>query len=73
MSALVIVSANLIRLYIYSLRIYAKPVLGASFEDISSGSTEISAIYETINELEEALKLLEKAVKLLEEMTGSIA
>nr|POE96078.1 protein kinesin light chain-related 1 [Quercus suber] len=52
------VSANLIRLYFPSLRIYAKPMLGALSEDISSGSTEISAIYETINELEEALKLL---------------
>ncbi|KAL0002328.1 hypothetical protein SO802_016109 [Lithocarpus litseifolius] len=31
------VSANLIRLYFPSLRIYAKPVLGALSEDISSG------------------------------------
>ena len=36
------VSANLVRLYFPSLRIYAKPVLGALSEDISSGSTEIS-------------------------------
>ena len=39
------VSANLIRLYFPSLRIYARPMLGALSEDISSGSTEISAIY----------------------------
>ncbi|KAF8413362.1 hypothetical protein HHK36_001343 [Tetracentron sinense] len=49
-----------------ALRIYAKPVPGTLAEDIASGLTEISAVYEAVNEPDEALKLLEKAMKLLE-------
>ncbi|GFP94944.1 nephrocystin-3 [Phtheirospermum japonicum] len=53
-----------------ALRIYAKPVPGTSAEEIASGMTEISAIYELFNEPEEALKLLQKAMKLLEDKPG---
>ncbi|KAL3834915.1 hypothetical protein ACJIZ3_009651 [Penstemon smallii] len=53
-----------------ALRIYAKPVPGTTAEEIASGMTEISAIYELFNEPEEALKLLQKAMKLLEDKPG---
>ncbi|KAL0446490.1 UNVERIFIED_CONTAM: protein KINESIN LIGHT CHAIN-RELATED 1 [Sesamum latifolium] len=53
-----------------ALRIYAKPVPGTTAEEIASGMTEISAIYELFNEHEEALKLLQKAMKLLEDKPG---
>ncbi|KAK9093920.1 hypothetical protein Scep_025389 [Stephania cephalantha] len=53
-----------------ALRIYAKPVPGTTVEEIASGLTEISAIYEAVNEPDEALKLLQKAMKLLEDVPG---
>ncbi|XP_077251336.1 tetratricopeptide repeat (TPR)-like superfamily protein [Tasmannia lanceolata] len=53
-----------------ALRIYVKPVPGTTAEEIASGLTEISAIYESVNEPEEALKLLQKAMKLLENAPG---
>nr|DAD17957.1 TPA_asm: hypothetical protein HUJ06_019420 [Nelumbo nucifera] len=53
-----------------ALRIYTKPVPGTTAEEISSGLTEISAIYEAVNEPDEALKLLQKAMKLLEDTPG---
>uniref|UniRef100_A0A2P2L765 Kinesin light chain n=1 Tax=Rhizophora mucronata TaxID=61149 RepID=A0A2P2L765_RHIMU len=53
-----------------ALRIYAKPVPGITAEEIASGLTEISAIYESVNEPEEALKLLQRAMKLLEDKPG---
>ncbi|XAR70148.1 hypothetical protein NMG60_11026918 [Bertholletia excelsa] len=53
-----------------ALRIYAKPVPGTTVEEIASGMTEISAIYESFNEPEEALKLLQKAIKMLEDKPG---
>ncbi|KAI9073218.1 hypothetical protein K1719_044827 [Acacia pycnantha] len=53
-----------------ALRIYSKPVPGTTPEEIASGLTEISAIYDGLNEPEEALKLLQKAMKLLEENPG---
>ncbi|KAJ4955607.1 hypothetical protein NE237_012390 [Protea cynaroides] len=53
-----------------ALRIYAKPVPGTTAEEIASGLTEISAVYEAINEPEEALELLLKAMKLLENTPG---
>ncbi|XP_043720355.1 protein KINESIN LIGHT CHAIN-RELATED 1-like [Telopea speciosissima] len=53
-----------------ALRIYSKPVPGTIAEEIASGLTEISAIYEAVNEPEEALKLLQKAMKLLEDTPG---
>lgn len=54
-----------------ALRIYAKPVPGTTSEEIASGLTEVSAIYETLDEPEEALKLLQKAMKLLEDTPGN--
>ncbi|KAL6972662.1 Protein KINESIN LIGHT CHAIN-RELATED 1 [Sarracenia purpurea var. burkii] len=45
-------------------------VFKSSKEEIASGMTEISAIYESFNEPEEALKLLQKAMKLLEDKPG---
>ncbi|KAG6684761.1 hypothetical protein I3842_12G078700 [Carya illinoinensis] len=53
-----------------ALKIYAKPVPGATAEDIAGGLTEISAIYESVDEPEEALKLLQKAMKMLEDKPG---
>ncbi|XP_028767599.1 protein KINESIN LIGHT CHAIN-RELATED 1 isoform X2 [Neltuma alba] len=53
-----------------ALRIYSKPVPGTTSEEIASGLTEISAIYDGLNEPEEALKLLQKAMKLLEDNPG---
>ncbi|EPS61693.1 hypothetical protein M569_13098 [Genlisea aurea] len=53
-----------------ALRIHAKPLPGTAPEDVASGMTEISAIYEMFNEPEEAIKLLQKAIKLLEDKPG---
>ncbi|OAY69547.1 Nephrocystin-3 [Ananas comosus] len=46
-----------------ALRIYQKPIPGTSPEEIATGLTDISAIYESMNEHEQALKLLQKALK----------
>ncbi|KAE8662450.1 bidirectional sugar transporter SWEET7-like [Hibiscus syriacus] len=54
-----------------ALRIYAKPVPGTTSEEIASGLTEVSAIYESLEETEEALRLLQKAVKLLADTPGN--
>ncbi|XVE73684.1 hypothetical protein DITRI_Ditri11bG0138800 [Diplodiscus trichospermus] len=54
-----------------ALRIYAKPVPGTTSEEIASGLTEVSAIYEALDEPDEALKLLRKALKLLEDTPGN--
>ncbi|KAL2524928.1 Tetratricopeptide repeat (TPR)-like superfamily protein [Abeliophyllum distichum] len=53
-----------------ALRMYGNPVPGTAVEEIASGMTEISAIYELFNEPEEALKLQQKAIKLLEDKPG---
>lgn len=53
-----------------ALRIYVKPVAGISPEEIASGLTDVSAIYESMNELEQALKLLEKALKTYNDAPG---
>ncbi|XP_022893031.1 protein KINESIN LIGHT CHAIN-RELATED 1-like [Olea europaea var. sylvestris] len=53
-----------------ALRIYANPIPGTAIEEIASGMTEISAIYELFDEPEEALKLLEESIKLLEDKPG---
>lgn len=53
-----------------ALRMYSKPVSGTTNEEIASGLTEISAIYDGLNEPEEAVKLLKKAMKLLEDNPG---
>ncbi|EXB83876.1 hypothetical protein L484_023483 [Morus notabilis] len=50
-----------------ALQIYTTPLAGVTSEEIASGLTEISAIYEAVSEPEEALKLLKKAIKLLED------
>lgn len=53
-----------------ALRIYEKPVLGIPAEEIASGLTDVSAIYESMNEIEQALKLLEKALKIYKDAPG---
>lgn len=53
-----------------ALRIYEKPVPGIAPEEIASGLTDISAIYESMEELEQALKLLQKALKMYNDAPG---
>ncbi|CAI9753934.1 unnamed protein product [Fraxinus pennsylvanica] len=53
-----------------ALRIYEKPIPGIAPEEIASGLTDISAIYESMNELENALKLLKKALKIYNDAPG---
>lgn len=54
-----------------ALRIYGgKPIPGIPTEEIASGLTDVSAIYESMNELEQALKLLEKALKIYNDAPG---
>ncbi|KAI0524001.1 hypothetical protein KFK09_003365 [Dendrobium nobile] len=51
-------------------RIYGKPIPGTTPEEIASGLTDVSAIYESMNEHEQALKLLQKALKLYNNAPG---
>ncbi|KVI06335.1 Tetratricopeptide-like helical [Cynara cardunculus var. scolymus] len=53
-----------------ALRIYEKPVPGIPQEEIASGFTDVSAIYESMNELDHALKLLQKALKIYNDAPG---
>lgn len=53
-----------------ALRIYNKPIAGHPPEDIASGLTEVSAIYEATDEPDQALRLLQKAHKLLDDAPG---
>ncbi|KAH9289352.1 hypothetical protein KI387_033469, partial [Taxus chinensis] len=53
-----------------ALRIYNKPISGHPPEDIASGLTEVSAIYEATDEPDQALRLLQKAHKLLDDAPG---
>ncbi|CAL5441158.1 unnamed protein product [Camellia sinensis] len=53
-----------------ALRIYTKPIHGIPPEEIASGLTDVSAIYESMNELEQALKLLQKALKIYNDAPG---
>eukprot|EP00253_Pinus_taeda_P006726 PITA_06726 len=53
-----------------ALRIYNKPTIGHPPEDIASGLTELSAIYEVMSETEQALRLLQKALKILDDAPG---
>ncbi|CAA6661194.1 unnamed protein product [Spirodela intermedia] len=53
-----------------ALRIYTKPLPGTPTEDIASGLTDISAIYESMNEQEQAIKLLKKALKIYDDAPG---
>ncbi|WOL02917.1 hypothetical protein Cni_G11636 [Canna indica] len=53
-----------------ALRIYSKPIPGTSAEEIATGLTDVSAIYESMNEHEQALKLLQKALKMYNNSAG---
>ena len=53
-----------------ALRIYGKPIPGIPPEEIASGLTDISAIYESMNELDQAIKLLQKALKIYNNAPG---
>ncbi|KAJ4974739.1 hypothetical protein NE237_007913 [Protea cynaroides] len=53
-----------------ALRIYGKPIPGIALEEIASGLTDVSAIYESLNEPEQALKLLQKALKMYADAPG---
>lgn len=53
-----------------ALRIYEKTIPGIAPEEIASGLTDISAIYESMEEVEQALKLLQKALKIYKEAPG---
>ena len=53
-----------------ALRIYEKPMPGIPAEEIASGLTDVSAIYESMDELEQALKLLQKALKIYNDAPG---
>jgi tetratricopeptide (TPR) repeat protein len=53
-----------------ALRIYEKPVPGIPPEEIASGLSDVSAIYESMNELDQAIKLLGKALKIYNDAPG---
>lgn len=53
-----------------ALRIYEKPLPGIPPEEIASGLTDVSAIYESLNELEQAIKLLQKALQTYDDAPG---
>ncbi|KAL2935995.1 Protein KINESIN LIGHT CHAIN-RELATED 3 [Bienertia sinuspersici] len=53
-----------------ALRIYNKPVPGIPPDEIASGLTDVSAIYESMNELDQAIKLLQKALKIYGDAPG---
>ncbi|CAH9088794.1 unnamed protein product [Cuscuta epithymum] len=53
-----------------ALKIYGKVLPGVAPEEIASGLTDVSAIYESMNELEQALKLLGKALKIYNDAPG---
>ncbi|KAG2678921.1 hypothetical protein I3843_11G026700 [Carya illinoinensis] len=53
-----------------ALRIYEKPIPEVPPEEIASGLTDVSAIYESMDELDQALKLLQKALKIYNDAPG---
>lgn len=53
-----------------ALQIYEKPIPGIAPEEIASGLTDISAIYESMDEVEQALKLLQKALRIYKDAPG---
>ncbi|KAK8615469.1 hypothetical protein V6N13_017056 [Hibiscus sabdariffa] len=53
-----------------ALRIYEKPMLGIPPEEIASGLTDVSAIYESMNDIDQAIKLLQKALKIYNDVPG---
>ncbi|KAI4343757.1 hypothetical protein L6164_011066 [Bauhinia variegata] len=56
-----------------ALRIYEQPMPGALPEEIASGLTDVSAIYESMNELEQALELLQKALEIYNDAPGQLS
>lgn len=53
-----------------ALRIYENPIPGVPPEEIASGLTDVSAIYESMNELDQAIELLQKALKIYNDAPG---
>lgn len=53
-----------------ALRIYVNPIPRIPPEEIASGLTDVSAIYESMDELEQALSLLQKALKIYKDAPG---
>ncbi|XVE54954.1 hypothetical protein DITRI_Ditri03aG0122600 [Diplodiscus trichospermus] len=53
-----------------ALRLYEKPITGIPPEEIASGLTDVSAIYESMSDLDEAIKLLQKALKIYNDAPG---
>ncbi|KAL6549479.1 hypothetical protein OROHE_008596 [Orobanche hederae] len=53
-----------------ALRIYEKPAPGIAPEELASGLTDLSAIYESMDEVEQALGLLQKALKIYNDGPG---
>lgn len=53
-----------------ALKIYTKPVPGTNNEEIASGLTDVSAIYESMGDHDQALKLLQKVLKLYKNSPG---
>uniref|UniRef100_A0A2P2JRZ2 Kinesin light chain n=1 Tax=Rhizophora mucronata TaxID=61149 RepID=A0A2P2JRZ2_RHIMU len=53
-----------------ALHIYEKPAPGIPSEEIASGFTDVSAIYESMNDLDQAIKLLRKALKIYNDAPG---
>ena len=53
-----------------ALKIYSRPPPGTPVEDIASGLTDISSIYESMSELEQAIKWLKKALKIYDGALG---
>ncbi|XWS60726.1 hypothetical protein CRYUN_Cryun07bG0060500 [Craigia yunnanensis] len=53
-----------------ALRIYEMPMPGIPPEEIGSGLTDVSAIYESMNDLDQAIKLLQKALKTYNDAPG---
>ncbi|KAL1112613.1 hypothetical protein V6Z11_D02G136600 [Gossypium hirsutum] len=53
-----------------ALRIYEKPMPGIPPEEIATGLTDVSAIYESMNDLDQAIKLLQKALKIYNDVPG---
>lgn len=53
-----------------ALKIYENPMPGVTPEEIASGLTNLSTIYESMNEVEHALKLLQKALEIYNDAPG---
>ncbi|KAK1407244.1 hypothetical protein QVD17_38858 [Tagetes erecta] len=53
-----------------ALRIYENPISGIPLEELASGFTGISTIYESMDEIDHALELLYKALKIYNDVPG---